>query len=124
VLYKSDVFSHYLNSETSFLQPLGSFSDDSDVANKRDVKLTDGGLFYHDGPYVSHSQVHRKAQRFDSFVTPLPEPQPIPTLMQLMQSLSPLLLTMGHLLLCHIMLHSLPSQLLLHIMVHQVHLMY
>ena len=63
-LYKSHVFSHYLNSENSFLQPSEGSSDDSDVVNKRDVKLNNGGLFYHDGPYVSHSQVVREAPRF------------------------------------------------------------
>ena len=44
-LYKSHVFSHYLNSENSFNQPLGGSRDASDVVNKRYVELTDGGLF-------------------------------------------------------------------------------
>ena len=72
-LYRSQLFSHYLNSEGMFLQHLGGFSDDSDEVKKRDIKLSDGGLFYHDGPYVSHSQVQRKAPHFESFVTPLPK---------------------------------------------------
>ena len=67
-----NVFSDFFNSEGEFLKSFDSLRGDSDVVNKREVNLSDRGLFDHDGPYVSHSQVQRKAPRFESYVTPLP----------------------------------------------------
>ena len=45
-LFRSNGFTHFLNIQEKFLQDLGSLSDDSDVVKKREVKLSDSGLFY------------------------------------------------------------------------------
>ena len=47
-----NVFSDFFSSEGEFLQSFDSLRDDSGVVNKREVKLSERGLFYHDGPYV------------------------------------------------------------------------
>ena len=50
--------------------------DDSDIVNKRQVKISDHGLFYHDGPYVSHTQVQRMSPLYeDSYDTPVTKTQ-------------------------------------------------
>ena len=66
-LFKSNGFTHSLNIEDKVLQDLGGLSDNSDVVKKREIKLSDSGLFYHDGPYVSHSQVQRKAPTYELY---------------------------------------------------------
>ena len=43
--------------------------DKSDKVIKREIKMSDNGLIYHDGPYLSHSKIN-------SYVTPLP---PVPS---------------------------------------------
>ena len=54
----------------------GYLGDDSDIVNKRQVKISDHGLFYHDGPYVSHTQVQRMSplyeDSYDNLVTKTP----------------------------------------------------
>jgi len=62
--YQSHVIGHYLHNDGKHDQ--SSRHSDPGEVRKREVKLSKGGLFYHEGPYVAHGQVQRQAPKLDS----------------------------------------------------------
>lgn len=66
--YQSHVLGHYLHNDGQFDQH-DADSDRGDL-RKREVKLSQGGLFYHEGPYIAHGQVQRNAPKFNSPMIP------------------------------------------------------
>jgi len=72
-LYRSHVLSHFFSKEdNSFLNTLDSHDFEDDNTRKRSVVKSDDGLFYHEGPYVSHDKVVQQIQQ-EKYVAPLPK---------------------------------------------------
>ena len=69
-MYRTHLYSSYLQHRLPSLNTLPSSA-------KREVKLSQEGLFYHEGAYTSHKQAAREARplEIESYVTPLP-PKP------------------------------------------------